>query len=160
MLSMTKLWRRAMRMSGLLVLLVSVDPGIAQTVQNGKPCIAFSPESDSPTNVLARDPLQAAVMLSGDFDFYSSRHEGCWSVHVISLPVKSAKGKQVGYAVSHTITDPREIEVGHALTFGPDQDIFLQAMRKATADAIRNIRLSLPASRIPDAADTAIDARR
>jgi len=50
--------------------------------------------------------------------------------------------------------------VGHALAFGPDQDIFLQAMRKATADAIRNIRLSLPASRIPDASDTAIDARR
>jgi tRNA G46 methylase TrmB len=33
------------------------------------------------------------------------------------------------------------MEVGHALTFGPDRDIFVQAMHKAAADAIRNIRL-------------------
>jgi hypothetical protein len=50
--------------------------------------------------------------------------------------------------------------VGHALTFGPDQDIFSQAMRKATADAIRNIRLNLPASKAPEESETAVDARR
>ena len=99
-------------------------------------------------------------MLSGDFDFYAGRHDGCWNVHVISLPVKSAKGKPIGYAVSHTITDPHDVEVGHALTFGSDRDIFLQAMRRATADAIRNIRLSLPARKSPDESDTALDARR
>lgn len=139
---------------------LSARPAIAQIEASAKPCIAFSPESDSPTNMLARDPLQAAVMLSGDFDFYANRHDGCWSVHVISLPVKSAKGKQVGYAVSHTVTDPHDVEVGHALTFGPDRDTFLQAMHKATADAIRNIRLSMPAQTRPDASETAIDARR
>jgi hypothetical protein len=35
------------------------------------------------------------------------------------------------------------MEVGHALTFGPNRDIFVQAMNKAAADAIRNIRLTL-----------------
>jgi hypothetical protein len=160
MLAISELWRGVMKMSCLLVLSLSADAVVAQSVAKGKPCIAFSPESDSPTNALARDPLQAAVMLSGDFDFYSSLHDGCWSVHVISLPVKTAKGKQIGYVISHTITDPHAVEVGHALTFGPDRDIFFQAMRKATADAIRNIRVSLPASRTPEASDTAIDARR
>jgi len=99
-------------------------------------------------------------MVSGDFDFYADRHDGCWNVHVISLPIKNAKGKEMGYAISHTVTDPHDVEVGHALTFGPDRDSFLQAMRKATADAIRNIRLTLPAQTTPDGSDTAIDARR
>src|SRR5215468_2392531 len=45
----------------------------AQTQATGRPCIAFSPQSDSPTNLFAREPLQSAVMLSGDFDFYESR---------------------------------------------------------------------------------------
>jgi hypothetical protein len=133
---------------------------IAQIEASGKPCIAFFPQSDSPTNTFAREPLQTAVMASGDFDFYASRHDGCWNVHVISLPIKNAKGREIGYAISHTVTDPHDVEVGHALTFGPDRDSFLQAMRKATADAIRNIRLTLPAQNTPDGSDTAIDARR
>jgi hypothetical protein len=128
-------------------------PLLALTVaaQNGtkRPCIAFSSESTSPTNMLAKDPLETAATLSGDFDFYASHQEGCWNVHVISLPVMSGKGKRIGYAVSHTVTDPQNIEVGHALTFGPDQDIFLQAMRKATADAIRNIRVAHSISQSP-----------
>jgi len=114
-----------------------------------RPCIAFSPESTSPTNTLAKDPLEAAVMTSGDFDFYPSHHDGCWNVHVISLPVMSAKGKRIGYAVSHTVVDPQSVEVGHSLTFGPDRDIFLQAMRKAAAEAIRNIRLTRSSSQAP-----------
>jgi len=113
----------------------------AQTAAAEKPCISFVPESPSPTNIYAIEPLQAAVMLSGDFEFYASAHEGCWAVHVISLPVISGKRKRIGYAVSHTVTDPKGIEVGHALTLGPDPDLFAQAMHKATADAIRNIRL-------------------
>jgi hypothetical protein len=124
----------------LLILLLAEVVGAQQ--RNGKPCIAFSPDSTSATNTLAKEPLQAAVMLSGSFDFYESHHDGCWNVHVLSLPVTSAKGKRVGYVVSHTVTDPESIEVGHALTFGPDQDIFLQAMNKAAADAIRNVRLT------------------
>lgn len=156
----TKNWRRDLTKISLLVFSLSVFSAIAQTQTSKKPCIAFAPESDSPTNTFARDPLESAVMLSGDFDFYAGRHDGCWNVHVISLPVKSAKGKPIGYAVSHTITDPHDVEVGHALTFGSDRDIFLQAMRRATADAIRNIRLSLPARKSPDESDTALDARR
>ena len=61
--------------------------------------------------------------------------------HVLSLPVISGKSKRIGYAISHTVTDPKGMEVGHALTFGPDRDIFVQAMHKAAADAIRNVRL-------------------
>jgi len=143
-----------------MILSLSALSAMAQVQANKKPCIAFFPESDSPTNALAREPLQSAVMLSGDLDFYASRHDGCWNVHVISLPVQNAKGKAMGYAVSHTVTDPHDVEVGHALTFGPDQSTFLQAMRRATADAIRNIRLNLPAQKTPDKSDTAIDARR
>ena len=110
--------------------------------QAEKPCIALSPESTSPTNDLAKNPLEAAVMTSGDFEFFPNHHDGCWNVHVISLPVTNAKGKIIGYALSHTVTDPQNLEVGHALTFGPGQEIFLLAMRKATADAIRNIRVA------------------
>ena len=113
----------------------------AQTPGAEKPCISFVPESTSATNAYAKDPLQAAVMLSGDFEFYASGHDGCWDVHVLSLPVITGKNKRIGYAISHTVTDPKGMEVGHALTFGPDPDIFVQAMHKAAADAIRNIRL-------------------
>jgi hypothetical protein len=122
----------------------------AQTAITEKPCISFTPESNSATNMYAKEPLQAAVMLSGDFEFYTSGHEGCWNVHVLSLPVISGKGKRIGYAISHTVTDPKGMEVGHALTFGPDPDIFVKAMHKAAADAIRNIRhmRSIPRSHL------------
>ena len=124
-----------------LLTLLLASTVAAQTVVAEKPCIRFVPESTSPTNIYAMEPLQSAVMLSGDFEFYASGHAGCWDVHVLSLPVISGKRKRMGYAISHTITDPKGMEVGHALTFGPDQDVFVQAMHKAAADAIRNIRL-------------------
>lgn len=123
-----------------LFILLLAQALAAQDAPPRKPCVAFSPESTSPTNTLAQEPLEAAVMASGDLEFYANPHQGCWHVHVISLPVTSAKGKRIGFAVSHTVTDPQSIEVGHALTFGPDQGIFLQAMNKAAADAIRSIR--------------------
>lgn len=125
-----------------LLILLLAEAVFAQTVTKEKPCIAFSPESASGTNTLAKDPLEASVMLSGDFNFFATGHEGCWNVHVLSLPVVTAKGKPMGYVISHTVTDPKSMGVGHALTFGPDRDIFVQAMRKAAADAIRNIRLT------------------
>ena len=115
----------------------------AQPPVTPKPCISFVPESTSETNAYAKDPLQTAVMTSGDFEFVVGAHDGCWAVHVLSLPVMNAKGKRVGYAISHTVTDPKGMEVGHGLSFGPNSDIFVQAMRKATAEAIRNIRLTL-----------------
>jgi hypothetical protein len=128
------------RLLPLALLLTGI--AVSQNVTTGKPCIAFSPQSISSTNTFAKDPLKAAVMLSGDFDFYPIDHDGCWTVHVLSLPISSAKGKNMGYAISHTVTDPQGVEIGHGLTFGPDRDIFGQAMRKATADAIRDIRLA------------------
>ena len=140
-----------MKPLGIFILLLA-NALRAQTATTEKPCIAFSPESASPTNAFAKAPLESAVMLSGDFEFFASHHEGCWNVHVLSLAVSSSKGQPLGYVISHTVTDPKNVEVGHALTFGPDRDIFLQAMRKAAADAIRNIRLarsisqSLPAA--------------
>ena len=125
-----------------LLTLLLASTVAAETAVAEKPCISFVPESTSPTNIYAKQPLQAAVMLSGDFEFYASDHKGCWNVHVLSLPVISAKSKRMGYAISHTVTDPKGMEVGHALTFGPDLDIFVKAMHKAAADAIRNIRLA------------------
>lgn len=125
-----------------LLTLLLASTVAAQTAVAEKPCISFVPESTSPTNTYAKEPLQAAVMLSGDFEFYASTHKGCWDVHVLSLPVISGKSKRIGYAISHTVTDPKGMEVGHALTFGPDPDIFVKAMHKAAADAIRNIRLA------------------
>jgi len=129
-----------------LLILVLANALVAQDATSAKPCIALSPESSSLTNTFAKDPLESAVMQSGDFEFFTSHHDGCWNVHVLSLTVTNAQGKPLGYAISHTVTDPQNIEVGHALTFGPDQDTFLQAMRKAAADAIRNIRLTRSAS--------------
>ena len=126
-----------------LLILLLAEAVVAQNGTKEKPCIAFSSESTSPTNMFAKDPLEASVMLSGDFEFFAAHHSGCWNVHVISLPVLTAKGKPMGFAISQTVTDPKNLEVGHALTFGPDRNIFIQAMRKAAADAIRNIRLTL-----------------
>ncbi len=131
-----------MKLSWILVVILTTLGAAAQNENTKRPCIAFSPESTSPANELAKEPLETAVMQSGDFEFYPNRHDGCWVVHVISLPVTNAKGKNLGYAISETVTVPENIEVGHALTFGPDQDIFVRAMRKAAADAIRNIRLA------------------
>jgi len=71
----------------------------AQTAVAEKPCVSFVPESTSLTNVYAKEPLQAAVMLSGDLEFYASGHEGCWDVHVLSLPVISGKSKRIGYTI-------------------------------------------------------------
>jgi hypothetical protein len=130
---MKRVWVLILLLSGVVA---------AQNGMKEKPCIAFSPESMSATNSFARDPLEASVMLSGDFEFFAARHEGCWTVHVLSLPVATAKGRPMGFVISHTVTDPKSMEVGHALTFGPDRDIFIKAMRKAAADAIRNIRLT------------------
>jgi hypothetical protein len=135
-------WRWAIMGRPLLVSFLFLAAATGQNLNTEKPCIAFSSASSSPSNELAKAPLQAAVMQSGDFQFYETDHEGCWNVHVISLPVTNAQGKQLGYTISHTVTDPQDIEVGHALTFGPDEDIFVRAMRKAAADAIRNIRLA------------------
>lgn len=125
----------------LLATAVASQPPVTE-----KPCISFVPESTSETNTYAIEPLKSAVLTSGDFEFTEGVHDGCWAVHVLSLPVTNAKGKRVGYAVSQTVTDPKGTEVGHGLAFGPSSDIFAQAMRKATADAIRNIRLSRPTS--------------
>ena len=119
----------------LLATAVASQAGVTE-----KPCISFVPESTSETNTYAMGPLKSAVMTSGDFEFLEGVHDGCWAVHVISLPVTTAKGKRVGYAVSQTVTDPKGMEVGHGLAFGPTSDVFVQAMRKATADAIRDIR--------------------
>lgn len=141
-------WGRAMKRLWVLILLLTEALG-GQNLTTSRPCIAFSPQSTSPTNTFAKDPLEAAVSLSGDFEFYATQHEGCWNVHVLSLPVSSAKGRPIGYVISHTVTDPQGIEVGHALIVGPDQNIFVQAMRKAAADAIRNIRLKKSVSQYP-----------
>jgi len=129
-------------------LLILLLPGsiVAQDAATEKPCIAFSPESTSPTNAFAKGPLENAVTPSGDLEFFPTHHDGCWNVHVLSVPVSNAKGKQMGYAVSYTVTDPQRVEVGHGLNCGPDQNIFLHAMDKAAADATRSIRLTRPAS--------------
>ena len=134
-----------MKAPSLLIVLLA-GAVAAQVPVTKKPCISFVPESTSETNTYAKDPLQSAVMTSGDFEFLVGGHDGCWAVRVLSLPVTTAKGKRIGFAISHTVTDPKGMEVGHGLTFGPNSDIFLQAMRKATADAIRNIRLAQSSS--------------
>lgn len=130
-----------MKALSLLTMLLATALAAQPTVTE-KPCITFVPESTAETNTYAIDPLKSAVMTSGDFEFLVGVHDGCWTVHVLSLPVTTAKGKRVGYAISQTVTDPKGMEVGHGLAFGPTSDIFAQAMRKATAEAIRNIRLS------------------
>jgi len=47
-----------------LWLLLLTEAVVAQNATTGN----FSPESPSPTNTFARDPLESAVMRSGDFD--------------------------------------------------------------------------------------------
>jgi hypothetical protein len=77
----------------VLLVVVAAEP---QNAPMESLCIALSQESSSSTNASAKDPLEAAVMTSGDFDFYPSRHDGCWTVHVLSLPTNNAKGKAMG----------------------------------------------------------------
>jgi len=104
-----------------------------------KPCIAFDGGGPETIDSMAREPLSTAVTLSGDFEFSSSSRTGCWTVNVLSLVVRSGSGVQVGYAVSYTVTDPSGFEVNHYLMCG-QEDIFDGAMRKAAADAVKNIR--------------------
>ena len=134
-----------MKALSMLTLLLATAVA-ARTPVTEKPCISFVSESTSETNTYALAPLQSAVMRSGDFEFLVGVHDDCWTVHVLSLPVTTTKGKRVGYAISHSVTDPKGLELGHGLTFGPNSDIFVQAMRKATADAIRSIRLARSSS--------------
>src|SRR5215831_18458826 len=111
----------------LLTIMLAIS-GAAQSQMAKKPCIAYVPESTSETNNYAKEPLQSAVMMSGDLEFFEGSHDDCWTVHVLSLPVTTAKGKQVGNTISYTVTDPKGVEIGHGLTFGPNSDIFTQAM--------------------------------
>src|ERR1700683_4607621 len=103
----------------VLLLLLIVDVAVGQSVTPaGKPCIAFSPGSDSSgSDVLAKDPLATAVTLSGDFEFYPNDHDACWTVHVLSLPVRLESGMPIGYAISYTVTDPHMLQIAHALQF-------------------------------------------
>src|SRR5438046_10635591 len=102
----------------------------AQTAVGEKPCVGFVPESTSPTNVYAKEPLQAAVMLSGDLEFYASGNEGCWDVHVLYLPVISGKSKRIGYEICHTVSERKGVEVGQTVTFRTDRKIIAEAMQK------------------------------
>lgn len=132
---MKRLWR--------VLLVLIVNAAIAQNAAAGKPCIAFSSNSDSASNanLLAKEALSTAVTLSGDFQFYESPHQGCWTVHVISLPMSNEARMPIGYAVSYTVTDPNEIELDHVLLVAPDNSVFERAMRQAAVSAIKSVRL-------------------
>jgi len=102
-------------------------------------CISFVSE-DEPVNNLARAPLDAAVTLSGDYDFYPTSHTGCWEVNVVAMSTSSGSGACSGYAVAWAVTDPYGAMWGHGLNAGPDKDTFDRAMRAAAVDAIKDIR--------------------
>src|ERR1700691_2757232 len=127
----------------LIFLLLIVHSAAAQNATSGKPCIAFSPGDESAgTDGLAKDPLATAVTLSGDFEFYASSHAACGTVEVLSLPVQLENGVPIGYAISYTVTDPKSIQIYHGLQCGPDRNAFEQAMRKAAAEAVKDIRFT------------------
>lgn len=120
-------------------LLLAVAVLLMSTLALGE-CIAFAPPRGDSTSLLARTPLATAVTLSGDFTFFESRHDGCWHVNVIAVQPHLEGGKDLGYTIAYTVTDPDEIEVAFHLFLGPDQSVFEEAMRTAAADTIRNIR--------------------
>jgi len=60
-----------------LLSLLLAGTAAAQTAVSEKPCVSFVPESTSPSNVFAKEPLRDAVMLSGDLEFYAGGREGC-----------------------------------------------------------------------------------
>jgi hypothetical protein len=81
-------------------------------------CIAFSQESSSSTNASAKDPLEAAVMTSGDFDFYPSvtTAAGRCTCFLCRPITRRERPWVCHFAHRHR---SESVEVGHALTFGP-----------------------------------------
>ena len=94
-----------------LPVLLLTEAVVTQNATTEKPCIAFSPESASPTNTFARDPLERAGMLSGDFDLYASQHDGCWNVLVLSLPIVQ-RVSPWGMPFPTRLLTPRESKLG------------------------------------------------
>lgn len=102
-------------------------------------CVAFSPENSS-TSHFSQNALQSALTQSGDVDFFSSEHAGCWTVHEISSSVSTSP--QV-YAISWVVTDVHDLYVGHGLNIGQQAE-FTKAMQAAAAAAIQDIRKQSP----------------
>jgi hypothetical protein len=136
-------------MNRLWLLLLLLAPNLALCQDATRECIAFEPihsgfSAGSGADVAdsARAPLATAVTLSGDFEFYTSAHSGCWTVHVIALELRTEGGSRAGFAVAYTVTNPHEVDAEFALQSGPDQAVFERTMRAAAASAIQDIRFT------------------
>jgi hypothetical protein len=104
-----------------------------------RPCFAFAPSDPaSSEDKLAKDPLEAAITLSGDYDFFSEFHGKCWTVHVVAMSIPNQSDSVIlGYAVSYSITDPDGSLWQHGLNVGPDKQTYDHAMRRAAVSAVQ-----------------------
>ena len=102
-----------------------------------KPCIALDDKSpDTVTTHLTYHALiETAVTLSGDVDFFSIPHKGCWTIKVLAMKFEPPLR---GYTLSWVGLDPHANFLYHGVTTGAD-DIFEQTMQ-AAASTITRIR--------------------
>ena len=118
-----------------------------------KPCIALDDKSPDPiTTDLAHHALvETAVTSTGDVDFFSSPHNGCWTVKVLAIKFEPPMH---GYALSWVGLDPHGNFLYHGVTTGTE-DIFEETIRSATASTLTRIhRASNPKSSAPSIANT------
>ena len=99
-----------------------------------KPCIALDDQSpDAETTDLTRRALVGtAVTSSGDVDFFSTPHDGCWTIKVLAIKFEPPRR---GYVLSWVGLDPHSNFLYHGVTTGAE-DIFEQTIRSAAASTI------------------------
>ncbi len=102
-----------------------------------KPCIALDDKSpDSVTTHLTHHALvETAITSSGEVDFFSTPHKGCWTIKVLAIrfdpPLR-------GYALSWVGLDPQGNFLYHGVTTGAE-DIFEQTIRSSAASTLARI---------------------
>jgi hypothetical protein len=103
-----------------------------------KPCIALDDKSPDAvtTNLTYHALIETAVTSSGDVDFFSTPHKGCWTIKVLAI---KSEPPQRGYTLSWVGLDPHGNFLYHGVTTGAEE-IFEQTMRSAAASTITRIR--------------------
>jgi hypothetical protein len=82
-----------------------------------KPCIALDDKSPDAvtTNLTYHALIETAVTSSGDLDFFSTPHKGCWTIKVLAIKFEPP---QRGYTLSWVGLDPHGNFLYHGVTTG------------------------------------------
>ena len=117
-----------------------------------KPCIVLDDKSPDPvtTKLTYHAFVETAVTSSGDVDFFSTPHKGCWTIKVLAIKFEPPAR---GYMLSWVGLDPHGNFLYHGVTTGAE-DIFEQTMRSAASTIKRISRAGTSKSSTPSVAST------